>query len=172
MPPKKKAKPSNEAGENFRLRLPDARKARGFTSQAQLAERLTTLGYPIHETSIARIESGERKVSLDDALMITAVLGCQLAHLLAPADGPANISLSSRLSFTAAIVRDWIRGKSPLFLDDARYFFAGPLAPESDVRAFFSEGWSGYGREWSDVLEDERPKEIEHVVLEDEDGAQ
>jgi ribosome-binding protein aMBF1 (putative translation factor) len=57
--PRKRTKPISTIEENFRLRLPEARKARSM-SQAHLAARLTELGYPMHETAIARIESGAR----------------------------------------------------------------------------------------------------------------
>jgi hypothetical protein len=142
MPPKTKittkgrtrTKPLSTVEENFRLRLPEARRARGFSSQAQLAEHLTQLGYPMHETTLARIESGDRKVTLADAAVITAALGCEFVHLVTPSDDDAAmVALAPGMKVQARDVRRWLRGETPLFLEDWRLYRYGPLVPESEL---------------------------------------
>ena len=113
-PAAKRTKPAGAARSpngHFRYQLAEARKARGF-SQAQLAKRLTEIGYKMHETSIARIESGERRVSLDDAMAISLALGCQLAQLVAPPDATARVEITERAVFPSEHVREWIGGSS------------------------------------------------------------
>jgi transcriptional regulator with XRE-family HTH domain len=66
------AKPVTVA-EAFRTRLRQARDARGW-SQAQLAEETTKLGHPsFHQTTVTKIETGDRGVTLDDAVMLMQV---------------------------------------------------------------------------------------------------
>ncbi len=71
-----------DIAKNFRVRLRIARKASGFSSQAQFAKHLGDLGYPMSEAAIARIEIGTRKVTLSDAVAFSDALGCSLEQLL------------------------------------------------------------------------------------------
>lgn len=146
-PRTRKEPPASSVEETFRLNLPDARRERGFTSQAQLAKRLNELGYPMHATAVARIESGARKVTLAEALAITAALGCQFAHLVTPAAEKAKVRLAPRMAVEASRARDWLRGVGPLYLDDARFYFTGKLVPDSELEEFFARrpSWGSYG---------------------------
>ena len=59
--------------EVFRRRLREVREARGV-SQYDLVRELRALGYPMRQPAITRIERGQRKVSLDEAVAIAAAL--------------------------------------------------------------------------------------------------
>ena len=143
----KKVQPKSDIGLNFRTRLPVARKDRGFTSQAQLAKHITSLGYPMTETTIARIETGERKVSLDEAFVLTAALGCQLAHSVAPTDANAKVRLAPKWTTKAGKLRQWLRGQrgGELYVEDARHYYTGALASREDIAEVFANPPSGYG---------------------------
>jgi len=101
----------------FRTRLVDVRKALGFSSQARLAQRLTDLGYSMHETTLTRIERGTRKVTLDDAVAIAAALDVPLTALLLPGAREELVQLTPKITVSAATTSDWLLGLSPL--DDA-----------------------------------------------------
>ena len=70
---KKTTSASRTPGETFRRRMQEARKLSNLTQRALVA-RLHEMGLEINQAAIARIESGERKVSLDEAVAIAAAL--------------------------------------------------------------------------------------------------
>lgn len=51
-------------------------------SQRQLAENMCATGRKMHQTSIAKIESGDRTVSVGEAVAIAGIIGVPLAHLI------------------------------------------------------------------------------------------
>jgi transcriptional regulator with XRE-family HTH domain len=63
-----------------------ARAAAGLT-QRQIADLMTGAGYQMHQTTIAKIESGERPVILGEAVALARIVGADLADLI---DGPAE----------------------------------------------------------------------------------
>jgi len=73
------------SGEQIlRERIKDAREARN-QSQADVARRMTEVGCKMHQTAVAKIEAGERRVALDEAITFAQVFGVSLAFLTAPA---------------------------------------------------------------------------------------
>ncbi|MFJ9523370.1 helix-turn-helix domain-containing protein [Kitasatospora sp. NPDC101801] len=70
------------AAERVRLE----REARGW-STAELAKRMTKAGYPINQSSVWRIESGEprRRINLDEAIGFAKVFELTLEDFLGPA---------------------------------------------------------------------------------------
>jgi transcriptional regulator with XRE-family HTH domain len=138
---RRRVRAASDVEEFFRLNLPEARKDRDLT-QAQLAREMVRFGYPTTTTVIARIESGERKVTLEEAIVITTVLGCQLAHLIA-APSANKIRITKKVTVTAAQFRDWLRGVQPIFPDLVRFYFTGRLVNEGDFNAFVSGGTRG-----------------------------
>lgn len=93
----------------FRARLVETRKALGYSNQAKLAKRLAEIGYPMHETAIARIESGARKVTIDDVVAIAAALDVALVSLLFPLDDDATVQLAPKLKVDVVKARRWAR---------------------------------------------------------------
>jgi transcriptional regulator with XRE-family HTH domain len=66
----------------FAMRLRQHREANGMT-QAQLANKTSVFaGRPVDQTTIARIEKGQRHVSLDDALHLAKALSMRIEDLL------------------------------------------------------------------------------------------
>jgi transcriptional regulator with XRE-family HTH domain len=51
-------------------------------STTEVARRLTDAGRPTHQTTVSRIESGTRAVTVDDVAAFAAVLGVRPASLL------------------------------------------------------------------------------------------
>jgi transcriptional regulator with XRE-family HTH domain len=68
-------------GAVFARRLRQLRTAMKIT-QRQVAEQMGGHGFQMHQTTIAKIETGERAVQLDEAAAIAKVLGVSLQDLI------------------------------------------------------------------------------------------
>lgn len=118
---------ASRPSEIFVEQMRAQRERRGW-SQRQLAERLDTLGLRVHQTTVGKWESGERGLSLDEALAITAALDLAPVHMISgsylEAQGrqPA-VTLGGEMSAaTAREMRQWVRGERPLRGQDERRF--------------------------------------------------
>ncbi|MFD5218061.1 helix-turn-helix domain-containing protein [Streptomyces tendae] len=69
------------AEANFVLRMRLMREARGI-SQAEVAARVTRMGVPLPQQTIARIETGKRSLRLDEAAAIARALNVELPDLM------------------------------------------------------------------------------------------
>jgi len=69
--------------EVFAERLREVRAARGMSRPA-LARRMTEVGRPMNKLALLRIEKGDRKLSLDEALAIAWILSAAPAHMISP----------------------------------------------------------------------------------------
>ena len=65
----------------FAQRLRETRKVAGLTQQ-QLADLMSTAGHKMHRSAIAKIEAGDRPVSVGEAVQFAGVLGIDLAELV------------------------------------------------------------------------------------------
>ncbi len=72
--------------ETFAARVREVRNRRGW-SQRELAERVTAAGRPMNASAVTKIEGGTQGVSLNDALVLAAVLGVAPIHMIVPMDG-------------------------------------------------------------------------------------
>ena len=115
--------------EVFRRRVREVRQAKGWT-QPQLAE---ALGAELTPFAIARLESGKRGVSLDEAVALAAVLGPSLLHMLVPLEN-TRVHLAPQLAERAVDARAWIRGQRPLRQADEQLFYF--QAPPSEASWF------------------------------------
>lgn len=73
-------------------------------TQGQLAERMTQLGFSMHQTAIAKIERGQRPVSLNEAVALAAALRVPVTDLFLTDSegGPDSGELWSELLTAAA----------------------------------------------------------------------
>jgi transcriptional regulator with XRE-family HTH domain len=79
------------------VRLRALREEAGMT-QAQLAERMTRLGFPMHQTTVAKIEANQRPVTVNEAVLLASVVGFTLQDLLAdPAADKETAALREEL---------------------------------------------------------------------------
>lgn len=93
--------------EVFAMRLKETRRARDMT-QAELAYRLTERGVPMSKGALLRIEKGERGLSLDEALALTAALNAVPAYMLTPPEG-AWVQLDDNIATDGAGLREFLR---------------------------------------------------------------
>lgn len=120
----------------FGRRVREARERRGI-SQAELAEHLR-----FDRTVVSKIEKGQRKVGIGEALAFAAALEVAPISLLTPRDDEEDVGITSELVLPAVLVRAWIRGQvglpggdpishlAELPVSEQREFFRGPFRQE------------------------------------------
>lgn len=73
------------AADHTARTITSEREARGW-EQRELAERLTAAGRPMSQPIVSRIESGARRIDVDDLVALAAVFGMSPAALLPAAE--------------------------------------------------------------------------------------
>jgi transcriptional regulator with XRE-family HTH domain len=124
-------------GETFARQTRETRE-RLMLTQRDLAERLTALGMRADQTTVAKIESGSRRVTIEDALLIAAALDVAPLHLLIPREDDAALTIG-RLSGSADSMRRWAVGDEPLSDSDGAVYFAE--APADSAAAMTPGAW-------------------------------
>jgi transcriptional regulator with XRE-family HTH domain len=109
----------NENGKDtlavwFGLRVAMARNAQHWT-QRDLAERMTDAGYPLHHSTIAKLEGGTRPTPITEAMVLARVLGVSLASLAGGEDVEREVSRIQLRSDIAAMERAIRDAKANLF---------------------------------------------------------
>src|SRR4051794_7495768 len=69
----------------------------GMDSAQELADRVKALGGKLDRAAIAKIESGTRNVSLDEALLLAAALDVAPVHLFFPLNDDAEVEIAPGL---------------------------------------------------------------------------
>lgn len=133
MPRRKAERPS----DLFVGRLRDLREARGW-AQRDFADELAHLGEPTDRAIVARVETGQRGISLDEAILFAAVLGTSLANMIAPSDiarpeSPETIQIAGKLTAPARAVRLWLLGQQPLRPEDVGAWLKA--MPDAELKA-------------------------------------
>lgn len=95
--------PADMADAVFAGRLRVIREAAGLTQQ-QLAGLMSRTGGRIHRSAIAKMESGDRTVSVGEAVQLAAILGTGVAELITD-PGPDNEEGRARQARVEAQVR-------------------------------------------------------------------
>lgn len=73
--------PSGFSDSIFARRLREVRQQAGVTQQ-QLASRITEVGHKLHRSAVAKIELGERPVTIGEAVQLAGILGVPLMELV------------------------------------------------------------------------------------------
>jgi len=108
-------------GENVRANVVRLRKARGLTTY-QLAQLMAKAGRPIPQSGISRIESGGRRVDVDDLTALAVVLGVSPAALLLPLtdSDQAEVEVTGGGTVRAVEAWDWASSRRPLKLTSGK----------------------------------------------------
>lgn len=83
------------AGEHAARTVAAEREARGW-EQRELAERLTRAGRPMTQPSVSRMESGARRIDVDDLTALAQVFDTSIATLLPAADADETAAPRAR----------------------------------------------------------------------------
>jgi transcriptional regulator with XRE-family HTH domain len=73
--------PSDFSDSIFARRLREVRQQAGITQQ-QLADWMTRVGHKLHRSAVAKIELGERPVTIGEAVQLAGILGVPLMELV------------------------------------------------------------------------------------------
>lgn len=97
----------------------NVKRLRGGMQYKELAERLKAIGRPIATLGLRRIESGERKVDVDDLMALAIVFDVSPLTLLLPESGSRDIT--TRITgypdeMGSNVAWLWARGDEPLEL--------------------------------------------------------
>jgi transcriptional regulator with XRE-family HTH domain len=94
------------AEEAFAINVRRRRIALGW-SQADLAERMTDMGWPLHQTQVAKIEAGPqtRRVRLVEAITLAGILGDQVETMIVRPDDEELTLEKARSEVTALLER-------------------------------------------------------------------
>lgn len=100
----------------FGRQVKEARRRLGRMTQADLGVRLRELGVSARQEKIARLEAGERRVTLDDALAVAVALGVQPAYLLSGylTEEPIRLVPVLREPLESREAWEWLRGARAL----------------------------------------------------------
>jgi transcriptional regulator with XRE-family HTH domain len=107
----------NDVGETGRTVAQNVRTVRvdQNMTQAELSAALTTIGRPIPVASIGKLESGLRKIDLDDFMALAVALNVSPLRLLLPdTRRPSDEVQGTGIAATAADAWLWALGTRPL----------------------------------------------------------
>jgi transcriptional regulator with XRE-family HTH domain len=110
----------------FAQRMREVRNRRSW-SMEELSKRLKELGLKLNASQIAKIETGSRDISLDEAIAIGVALWVSPLHLFIPTDEGPPVSLTPNFTKDRTDARAWVRGSLPLSTN------------EEDVKAYVTE---------------------------------
>lgn len=119
--------PAKIFGQQLRL----VRMRRGW-SQQDLVDRLSQLGFPVDRSAIAKIETGARGVSVDEALAIAVALDVAPTALLVPRRPGDSVQVVPVVEAHDVDAMAWFEGRCPMIVGDesddelrsqARFYF-------------------------------------------------
>jgi len=99
-------------------------------SQGDVVKRLKALDVRIGQATIARLETGTRRTSVDDLLAIAAAIGVSPLHLLAASFTHDTVKVTPKLEAGPQRMRQWLKGEMPLWGTDEERFFE--LVPDEE----------------------------------------
>jgi transcriptional regulator with XRE-family HTH domain len=127
------APPAKTPSEIFAVEVRTTRERKGWTQQ-QLADRLAALDCPIDRSIIAKIESGKRGVSLDEAFAFAAALGVSPAALALPRGTDTDVRVAPNLTVRGYEAYRWLQGRAALIDHDKRFY--NDARPDFEANAF------------------------------------
>lgn len=88
-------------------------------SLAQLSAELEKVGRPILSTGLHRLETGKRRVDVDDLAGLAAVFDVSPITLMLPFTAHGTVKLTETVETDAQVAWDWYRAIRPLELPDS-----------------------------------------------------
>lgn len=119
------------AGQVVADQVRDRRDRRGM-SQQELADKIGE-----SQSTIARIESGKRAITVDDVFKLAWALDVAPVHLLGAGFRGDSVPITKTLQLEPAVARGWIRGKIPLKEGNMRAFLFENI-PDDEADELFS----------------------------------
>jgi transcriptional regulator with XRE-family HTH domain len=144
------------------VRVREHRDLQGLT-QSQLADRLRDrLGWAVDRSLLARIEAGDRQVTVDELLRLAAALDTTPLLLMTPADETELMQALPWRPMTTSRVRAWIADEVPLWEQDRTAYRRSTAAAwhrsaahDAAMRALVERIAAAYGVESIDEVDPE-----------------
>lgn len=140
-----KRNPLGLTGETVRANVERLRTKQNL-GYAQLSRKLDEVGRPIPDLGLRRIESGDRRVDVDDLVALAIAFGVSPAALLMPelstvADDDLVTVTGWHKPITATVVWDWLTAQRPLV-------GSSPFLPKSSTfLSFINRSWPSWEKE-------------------------
>ena len=119
--------------EILRTRLPQLRREQNL-SQEELARLMNEQGYSWVRSTVAKIESGARAVSIDEVISLAFVMGVHPTALLLPLES-ATVNVTPTTTAPSDLLWRWMAGQE-----------AFPADGEMDRRRMTDDEWTIYGK--------------------------
>jgi len=113
-----------KVGEAIGKQVGRARHRRGWT-QRRLSEAVTEHGGRLTRGAVAKIENGERGVSVDEWLLLAAALNVPPPLLLVPLGGEEVVEITPRSRIHPHLALDWVTGDEALVATDRKVIGRG-----------------------------------------------
>lgn len=132
---RQRGNPPGHTNEHVAANLRRARQSVGVDLR-ELSARITQAGRKISPSALSKIETGDRRVDVDDLAALAYALETTPAGLLAPPeDGPAPTGVPEQ--FVSEEIQSWIQGKVRLTTDDLlRYWTQEAHDCQSYIKRF------------------------------------
>lgn len=115
----RRPRPAAQYGPTARTVAGNVRRVRELRGKTiyELAAELKQLGRPIAPSAVAKIERGERQVTVDDLAALSIALGVSPSALMLPQvdDPKARIEVTGAGTVPADIAWDWLDGQRAMF---------------------------------------------------------
>jgi hypothetical protein len=103
---------------------------RGGMSLRDLADELAKIGHPISADGLSKIETGKRRVDVDDLVALAIALDVSPARLLLPAGKPDDeVTLTKKVTAKWESAWAWAQGERALPEGNGRWLSDVPLNP-------------------------------------------
>src|SRR5262249_55626958 len=99
-------------------------------SQTELSQRLATLGVDMDQSAIARLEAGERRITVDEVFALAAALGVSPLYLMSGDFTNEDVPVTPTIERTPFGMRHWLRGDLALSDVDRETYFE--LVPDEE----------------------------------------
>jgi transcriptional regulator with XRE-family HTH domain len=113
----------NDWERHFGARVKDLRNSRRWT-QEELAKRMTAAGHAMHQTTIAKLEGGNRPTTIGEASVIAAIFNMPIARLFDTYDAEDYAELAILANRLAALSAEKVKLAERISALDADYALA------------------------------------------------
>jgi transcriptional regulator with XRE-family HTH domain len=143
----------------FGGRVKDLRRARGW-NQEELAKRMTAAGYAMHQTTIAKLEGGNRPTTIGEVSAIAAIFNIPMAALFDTYEAQDYADLATLANQLAALAAERVRLTERLNALEAEYASAQAQYDELQRRVEDDEEQArqeaAQERDWQMFMDSER----------------